>query len=121
LLLIFPHGFDFVDHVVFSPFLDRFSRGTRGEWGLLARSRAAAFCGAAKKVRFIVFFLGGTANPEGGVAEAEARSAASAQACFPTRRARESGARKGNGKGEVKAGQQEKSNPPVIDHGSKKS
>jgi len=34
-------------------------------------------------------FLGGTANPEGGEAEAEARSAASAQASFPARRARE--------------------------------
>jgi len=50
------------------------------------------FARGAKKLRFIVLFLGGTANPEGGLAEAEARSAASAQASFPARRAREKAA-----------------------------
>ena len=49
---------------VFSPFLPLFSRGTKSEWGLLARPRAV-FCGGAKKRRSIVLFLGGTANPEG--------------------------------------------------------
>src|SRR6516165_2364232 len=51
---------------LFSPFLSRFSRGTQGEWGLLARPRGA-FCGGAKKqqLRSIGLFLGGTANPEG--------------------------------------------------------
>ena len=43
---------------VFSPFLPLFSRGTKSEWGLLARPRAA-FCGGAKKLRFSVCFLGG--------------------------------------------------------------
>ena len=72
-----------------SRFLRQFSRGApKGERGLLARPRAA-FCGGAKKLRFIALFLGGTANPEGGGAEAEARRAASAQAAFPARRARE--------------------------------
>jgi hypothetical protein len=52
---------------MFSPFLPCFSRGTQGEWGVLARPRGA-FCGGAKKVRFTVLFLGGTANPEGPVA-----------------------------------------------------
>jgi hypothetical protein len=70
------------------------SRGApEGEWGLLARPRGA-FCGGAKKLRLIVLFLGGTANPEGGSAEAEPRRAASAQVFFPARRAREKGVRK---------------------------
>jgi hypothetical protein len=43
---------------VFSPFLPLFSLGTKNEWGLLARPRAA-FCGAAKKLRFSICFLGG--------------------------------------------------------------
>jgi len=73
----------------------------KGEWGLLARPRGA-FCGGAKKLRSIVLFLGGTANPEGGEAEAEARRAASAQAAFPARRAREKKALEKEDNGEIK-------------------
>ncbi len=70
------------------------SRGApKGEWGLLARPRGA-FCGGAKKLlcRFVSW---GTANPEGGEAEAEPRRAASAQGWSPARRAREKRRRKG--------------------------
>ena len=67
------------------------------------------FVGEPRKLRFIALFLGGTANPEGGEAEAEARSAASAQASFPARRAREKTALiRRMGRGEIKARQQEK-------------
>ena len=52
--------------------------------------------GTKKLLRFTVLFLGGTANPEGGEAEAEAISA---QASFPARRAREkTGVEKENGR-----------------------
>jgi len=87
---------------VFSPFLSLSSRGTPSEWGLLAKPRAAF---SAQRLRFCpllvtrhlslvtaLLFLGGTANPEGGrqrTDKAEARRAASAQAAFPSRRARE--------------------------------
>jgi hypothetical protein len=67
---------------VYSPILPLVSRGTQSEWGLLARPKAA-FCGGAKKLRSIELFLGGTVNPEGGEAEAEARRAASAQGLSP--------------------------------------
>jgi hypothetical protein len=56
-----------------------------------------------KKLRFIVLFLGGGRKPEGSCqsGKAEARRAASAQAAFPTRRARE---RKGRQKRRVTGG-----------------
>jgi len=54
-------------------------------------------------------FLGGTANPEGGEAEAEARSAASAQASFPLAvPARRREQKRRMGRRGIKARQQEK-------------
>jgi hypothetical protein len=58
-------------------------------------------------------FLGGTTNPEGVrqlTDKAEGRRAASAQASFPSRRAREKAVpEKDNGMGKTQARQQEKS------------
>jgi len=62
-----------------------------------------------KKLRFIALFLGGTANPEGGEAEAVARSAASAQASFPLAvPARRREQKRRIGRRGIKARQQEK-------------
>ena len=82
-------GFDFLDHVLFLLFCARLLAGHPKASGACSPGQGLLFAGEAKKLRFIVLFLGGTANPEGGEAEAEARSAASAQASFPARRARE--------------------------------
>jgi len=76
----------------FSPFLRPFLAGhEKGEWGLLASAKGCLFAGEPRKLRSIVLFLGGTTNPEGvrqRTDKAEARRAVSAQAAFPSRRAR---------------------------------
>ena len=77
---------------MFSPFLSRFSRALQGEWGLLARPRGA-FCGGAKKQQLRVvsscFLVGPQTRRVPLDGKAEPRRAASAQASFPSRRARE--------------------------------
>jgi hypothetical protein len=65
-----------------------FSRGTQGRVGPARQAKGCFLRGSQETSRFGLF-LGGTANPKGGIAEAEARCAASAQASFPSRRARQ--------------------------------
>jgi hypothetical protein len=59
--------------------------------GLARQAKGCFLRGTKKKTTTSLyrFVSWGTANPDGGEAEAEARSAASAQASFPSRRARE--------------------------------
>jgi hypothetical protein len=57
-----------------------------------ARQAKGCFLRGSQETSLSVLFLGGTANPEDGrhrTDKAEARRAASAQAAFPSRRARE--------------------------------
>ena len=57
-----------------------------------ARQAKGCFLWGSQETSQFDLFLGGTANPEGGrqqTDKAEARRAASAQAAFPSRRARE--------------------------------
>jgi len=87
--------------ICFFSFSAPVSRGARkGEWGLLASAKGCLFAGEPRTSLFDLF-LGGTANPEGvrqRTDKAEARRAASAQAVFPSRRAREKAvAEKDNG------------------------
>jgi len=83
--------FDLLDHLFFLLFCTRFSRGTKGRVGP-ARQAKGCFLRGSQETSRLVLFLGGTTNPEGGrqvTDKAEARCAASAQASFPSRRARE--------------------------------
>ena len=84
--------FDLLDHFFFLLFCARFSRGTKRASGACSPVPRAAFLRGSQETSLFVLFLGGTANPEGGrqrTDKAEARRAASAQAAFPSRRARE--------------------------------
>ena len=84
--------FDLLDHLFFLLFCARFSRGTKRASGACSPVPRAAFLRGSQETSQFVLFLGGTANPEGGrqrTDKAEARRAASAQAAFPSRRARE--------------------------------
>jgi len=75
----------------FSPFLRPFLAGQKGRVGP-ARQAKGCFLWGSQETSLLVLFLGGTANPEGVrqlTDKAEARRAASAQASFPSRRARE--------------------------------
>src|SRR5262249_54960078 len=90
---------DFFGHD-FSPFLPRFSRGTQGEWGLLARPRAAFLEGPERRSQ----------NPE-GPARRESRSPPCRQGAggFPQLAvpARGRGVRKGKWPGKSNKRQQE--------------
>jgi hypothetical protein len=84
--------FDLLDHFFLLLFCARFSRGTKRASGACSQVPRAAFLRGSQETSIFVLFLGGTANPEGGrqqADKAEARRAASAQASFPSRRARE--------------------------------
>ena len=73
-------------------FCARFSRGTKRASGACSPAPRAVFLWGSQETSLFGLFLGGTANPEGGrqrTDKAEARRAASAQAVFPSRRARE--------------------------------
>jgi len=73
-------------------FCARFSRGTKKASGACSQVPRAAFLRGSQETSLFVLFLGGTANPKGvreQTDKAEARRAASAQAAFPSRRARE--------------------------------
>jgi hypothetical protein len=87
--LICLSGFDFLNHVLFLLFCTRLLAGHPKASGACSPGQGLLFAGEPRNFALSFCFLGGTANPEGGEAEAEARSAASAQASFPARRARE--------------------------------
>jgi len=80
-------GFDFLGHGFFS-FSAPFLVGHLKRVGP-ARQAKGCFLWGSQETSLVDLFLGGTANPEGGEAEAEARRAASAQGHSPSRRARE--------------------------------
>jgi hypothetical protein len=84
--------FDLLDHLFFLLFCARFLRGTKRASGACSQVPRAAFLWGSQETSLFDLFLGGTTDPEGGrqrTDKAEARRAASAQAAFPSRRARE--------------------------------
>ena len=84
--------FDLLDHLFLLLFCARFSRGTKRASGACSQAPRAAFLRGSQETSQFVLFLGGTTNPKGvrqRTDKAEARRAASAQASFPPRRARE--------------------------------
>ena len=116
------------NHDPYSDFLPRFSRGIKeASDSLLASAKGCLFVGEPRHFGFAfrsslvtchlslvtaLQFLGGTANPQGvrqRTDKAEARRAASAQAVFPSRRAREKAVpEKGQRVRKTQAGQHEK-------------
>ncbi len=102
---------DLLDHLFFLLFCARFSRGTKRASGACSQVPRAAFLWGSQETLLFDLFLGGTANPEGvrqRTDKAEARRAASAQAAFPSRRAREKSVpEKDNGMRRIHARQEE--------------
>jgi hypothetical protein len=108
--------FDLLDHLFFLLFCARFLAGHQRASGACSQVPRAAFLWGSQETSVFVLFLGGTANPKGvrqRTDKAEARRAASAQASFPSRRAREkTGVENGNrGTKRNQAKQQEKADP----------
>jgi hypothetical protein len=46
--------FDWLDHLFFLLFCARFSRGTKGEWGLLASAKGCLFAGEPRNNEAVV-------------------------------------------------------------------